>query len=357
MQATDAGLERGVKLNGTMRSADNLETGRLEAWLADNVPGYQGPLNIEQFSGGQSNPTYRLSSASGTYVLRRKPFGALLPSAHAVDREFRILSALADSEVPVPHVYGLCTEDSVLGTAFYVMGHVQGQVFFDPRLPTLAKERRTKIFHSMNMTIASLHSIDPGSIGLADFGRPGNFMTRQVTRWSKQYRATETESIPAMDHLIAWLSERIPTEHDARIAHGDYRLDNLIIANEEEVAAVLDWELATIGDPLADFAYHVSTWRIAPELFRGLADVDFESLGIPKEEPYVAEYCQRTGRSDMKNWDFYIVYSMFRTAAILQGVRKRALEGTAADPTAEAVSRKARPLAEQAWAIAQRTRG
>jgi aminoglycoside phosphotransferase (APT) family kinase protein len=209
----------------------------------------------------------------------------------------------------------------------------------------------------MNSVIASLHNLKPNALGLADFGRPGNFMARQISRWSRQYRASEMESIPAMDRLIAWLPDRIPAESQATIVHGDYRLDNLIVNTDTpRISAVLDWELATLGDPVADFAYHVSTWRIAPDLFRGLADVDFEALGIPREDTYVAEYCRRTGRTEIAHWDFYIAYSMFRTAAILQGIAKRAHDGSAADATATEVGRKARPLAEQAWAIAQSIR-
>jgi aminoglycoside phosphotransferase (APT) family kinase protein len=332
-----------------------LDTERLSAWLEAHVPGYRGPLDVDPFRGGQSNPTYRLNTASGSYVLRRKPLGNLLAKAHAVDREFRVLSALAGSSVPVPRVYGICTDDTVIGSMFYIMEHVIGRVHWDPRLPDLPTAWRSGIFDSMNETIAALHSLDPAALGLADFGRTGNFLARQVALWSRQYCASEIETIPAMDRLIAWLPERVPEQHEVRLVHGDYRLDNLLIRNDApKVAAVLDWELATLGNPLADFAYHVSTWRIAPELFRGLANVDFEALGIPPEDAYVAAYCRRTGRSDIEHWDYYVVYSMFRTAAILQGVARRARDGSAADPTAVEVGLKARPLAEQAWAIAQR---
>jgi len=332
----------------------SIDTARLRAWLHDHVRGFEGSLQVEQFRGGQSNPTYRLRAASGIYVLRRKPTGDLLPKAHAVDREFRVLSALADSPVPVPRVYGLCTDEAVIGSMFYVMSHVPGRVYWDPRLPELDAASRRGIFESMNETIAALHSLDPAHLGLGDFERSGNFLARQIARWSKQYRASEMENIPAMDRLIAWLPEHLPDDREVRLVHGDYRLDNLIIRHDgPKVAAVLDWELATLGNPLADFAYHVSTWRIAPELFRGLANIDFESLGIPPEDTYVAAYCQRTGRAEIENWDYYIAYSMFRTAAILQGIAKRAQIGSAADPTAVEVGRKARPLAERAWAIAQ----
>jgi aminoglycoside phosphotransferase (APT) family kinase protein len=333
----------------------DLDTGRLAKWLAGNVAGYEGPLEVERFLGGQSNPTYKLTAVSGTYVLRRKPFGDLLPSAHAVDREFRILSALAGSSVPVARTFGLCTDENVVGAAFYVMEHVQGRVYWDPRLPGLSRSQREDVFDSMNRTIAALHNLDPVALGLGGFGRPGGFLARQISRWTKQYRSSEMEEIPAMEHLIDWLPRHIPEEDEVRIVHGDYRLDNLIVDESEfRVAAVLDWELATLGSPLADFAYHLSTWRIAPELFRGLRGVDFESLGIPSEQEYIARYCERSGRSTDCNWDFYIAYSMFRTAAILQGIARRVQDGSAADPKAAEVGRKARPIAEEAWAVARR---
>jgi aminoglycoside phosphotransferase (APT) family kinase protein len=335
-------------------SREPIDEARLSAWLSSNVRGYSGPFSLVRFTGGQSNPTYRLTAASGEYVLRSKPRGNLLPSAHAVDREYRVLAALAKTSVPVAQVHGFCSDTAVIGSEFYVMDYVPGRVFFDPRLPELSKPSRTSIFESMNETIAEIHCLDPAGLGLSNFGRPGNFMARQIARWSKQYRASETEEITAMDRLTAWLPEHIPSESETRIVHGDYRLDNLIVsADGPRVAAVLDWELSTLGDPLADFAYHVSTWRIAPELFRGLADVDFEGLGIPREHAYVADYCRRTGRTHLAGWEFYIAYSMFRTAAILQGILKRAHDGIAADANAFEVGRKARPLAEQAWAIAR----
>jgi aminoglycoside phosphotransferase (APT) family kinase protein len=333
-------------------SAD--EHARLDAWLTANVEGFRGPFSIRKFADGQSNPTYRLDAASGAYVLRRKPMGAILPSAHAVDREFRVQKALRTGPVPVSRVHALCRDAAIIGSAFYVMDFVPGRIFWDQRLRELTRPERAAIFDSMNETVARLHLIDPGSVGLGDFGRPGNFMERQVARWSKQYRAAETEPIAAMDHLIAWLAERIPAASEVRIVHGDFRMDNLIMhPAEPRVVAVLDWELSTLGDPVADFAYHAMAWRISPDLFRGLAGVDYAALGIPDEPSYVASYCERTGRPGIADWEFYIVFSMFRMAAILQGIAKRALEGSASSSEAVSVGRRARPIAEQAWALAQ----
>jgi aminoglycoside phosphotransferase (APT) family kinase protein len=327
---------------------------RLEDWMRDHVEGFRGPLAAEQFEGGQSNPTYKLRSGTGSYVLRRKPLGHLLPSAHAVDREYRVIQALAGTAVPVPRVCALCEDDSVIGSAFYVMEFLDGRVFWDPRLPDLEPAERRALFQSMNTVIAALHSVDHVKVGLADFGRPGNYMARQVARWSRQYQASETEKLPAMDQLIEWLPRHLPPEGEPAIVHGDYRIDNLIChPSEPRVIGVLDWELSTIGDPLADFAYHVMAWRVTPELFRGLAGVDLASLGIPSEKDYVAAYCERTGRSRSPDWEFYMVYSLFRLAAIMQGIAKRAIDGTAASREAVELGRKARPTGEQAWALAR----
>jgi aminoglycoside phosphotransferase (APT) family kinase protein len=336
-------------------AARDLPLDRLEAWLRGHVEGFRGPVAAERFAGGQSNPTYRLTAASGNYVLRRKPPGPLLPSAHAVDREFRVMHALADTPVPVPRVHALCEDDGVIGSAFYVMEHLDGRIFWDQRLPEIASAaERAAMFDSMNRVIADLHRVDYAGVGLSEFGRPGNYMGRQIARWSRQYRASETETIAAMDRLIDWLPEHLPPESPPAIVHGDYRMDNLIFhKSEPRVIGVLDWELSTIGDPLADFAYHVLTWRVTPELFRGLAGVDFKALGIPDEPAYVAAYCRRTGRKAIAGWEFYLVYSLFRIAAILQGIAKRAIDGTAAGADAAEQGRLARPLAEQAWQLAQ----
>jgi len=335
---------------------------RLEAWLRDRVAGYQGPLAIEQFGGGQSNPTYRLTAPSGRYVLRRKPPGKLLASAHAVDREYRVISALGTTGFPVPRTYGLCEDDSVIGTAFYVMDCVEGRVLWDQQLPDLPRGERAAIFDAMNATIARLHQVDYRATGLESFGRPGNYLQRQIERWSKQYRLSETERIEAMDNLIAWLPQNIPTEDATSIVHGDYRLDNMIFAADApKILAVIDWELSTLGNPLADFAYHVMYWRLEPAMFRGLAGIDFTASGIPSEAEYVAAYCKRTGRDGIAHWDTYIAYNMFRLAGILQGIMKRFLDGTAASKQAEQSGRRARGIAEAGWrqveAVLKRGRG
>ena len=314
-----------------MADGDELALDRIADWLGGHIAGFRGPLAAERFDGGQSNPTYRLSAASGDYVLRKKPPGLLLPSAHAVEREFRVMRALAKTAVPVPKVYALCEDEAVTGRAFYVMEHLDGRIFWDQRLPGIAPQERGAMFASMNKVIAELHSVDYPSLGLEDFGRPGNYMARQIARWSRQYRASETVKQPAMDALIDWLPAHLPPEGAPAIVHGDYRMDNLVFhKTEPRVIGVLDWELSTIGDPLADFAYHCLTWRVTPELFRGLAGVDFRSRGIPDEADYVAQYCCHTGRGPIANWEFYLVYSLFRLAAILQGIAKRAIDGTAA---------------------------
>ncbi|MBI1773847.1 MAG: phosphotransferase [Proteobacteria bacterium] len=331
-----------------------LDNRRLQAWLEQHLPGFKGPLEAEKFPDGQSNPTYRLRTGAGSYVLRRKPPGQLLASAHAVDREFRVLKALSQTDFPVPKVYTLCEDDSVIGSMFYVMEHVDGRVFWDQTLPGVTPALRGQMFDSMNATIATLHAIDYAAIGLEGFGRVGGFLERQLARWIKQYRASETETIEAMGRLIEWLPSRIPKDGTTTLVHGDYRMDNVIFhPTEPLVAAVIDWELATLGDPLVDFAYHVMAWRIDPELFRGFAGLDYKALGIPTEEEYVAAYCRRCGRSDIPHLEVYVVYSMFRIAAILQGVLKRALDGNASSEEALDVGRRGRAIAECAWALAR----
>jgi aminoglycoside phosphotransferase (APT) family kinase protein len=337
-----------------MEGGDDLALDRIAAWLGEHVAGFRGPLVAERFAGGQSNPTYRLRAGSGDYVLRKKPPGPLLPSAHAVEREFRVMQALAKTAVPVPQVYALCEDEVVTGRAFYVMEHLDGRIFWDQRLPDIPPDERGAMFRSMNRVIAELHSVDYAALGLDDFGRPGNYMGRQIARWSRQYHASETEKQPAMDALIDWLPAHLPPEGEPSIVHGDYRMDNLVFhKTEPRVIGVLDWELSTIGDPLADFAYHALTWRVTPELFRGLAGVDFHALGIPDEAEYVADYCRHTGRGPIADWEFYLVYSLFRLAAILQGIAKRAIDGTAASADAVATGATAKPMGEQAWALAR----
>jgi len=334
-----------------------IDVERLAAWLALNVAPLDGPLEIAQFKGGQSNPTYLLAAGRQRYVLRRKPPGKLLPSAHAVDREFRVIRALADTDVPVAQALALCEDDAVIGTAFYVMEYVSGRVFWDPQLPDLAPAERTLVHDEINRVIAALHRVDYVAVGLGDYGRPGEYIARQVARWSKQYLASETEKIDAMDRLIAWLPENIPAGDETRIVHGDYRIDNVIFhPAEPRILAVLDWELSTLGHPLADFAYHCMVWRIPPGTFRGLGGLDLAALGIPSERDYVAAYCRRTGRDGIepRDWEYYMAYNMFRIAAIAQGVMARALQGNASSAQALETGRAARPLAELAWRQVER---
>jgi len=334
-----------------------IDAQRLAEWLDAHVAALDGALEIAQFKGGQSNPTYLLAAGRQRYVLRRKPPGPLLPSAHAVDREYRVIRALADTGVPVAKAYGLCEDESVIGTAFYVMEYVAGRVFWDPSLPGLEPAARAAVHDEINRVIAVLHRVDPAAVGLDDFGRSGEYIARQVARWSKQYRASETERIEAMDSLIEWLPRNIPSGDETRIVHGDYRIDNVIFHPEQpRILAVLDWELSTLGHPLADFAYHCMVWRIPPGTFRGLGGLDLGGLGIPTEQDYVAAYCRRTGRAGIepRDWEYYMVYNMFRIAAIVQGVMARALQGNASSAQALETGRAARPLAELAWRQVER---
>jgi aminoglycoside phosphotransferase (APT) family kinase protein len=313
---------------------------------------------LEQFKGGQSNPTYRLTDSNGKrYVLRRKPPGKLLPSAHAVDREFRVISALHPVGFPVARPHLLCEDDSVIGTAFYVMDYVEGRVLWDQSLPGMSRSERLAIWDELNRVISELHRIDYRAVGLEAFGKPGNYIERQVARWTKQYRASETERVEAMDNLIEWLPKNIPPEAATTVVHGDYRLDNTIFhPTEPKILAVLDWELSTLGDPLADFAYHCMSWHIPPGQFRGIAGLDLAALGIPSEREYVQMYCKRTGRDsiDASHWDFYLAYNLFRIAAILQGILKRVVDGTAASTHARDAGSRAKPMAELGWQQVER---
>jgi aminoglycoside phosphotransferase (APT) family kinase protein len=330
-------------------------TDRLVAWMAEHVEGFRGPLEVEQFRGGQSNPTFRLTAGSKRYVLRRKPPGKLLPSAHAVDREYRVITALGGTDVPVARSYALCLDEGVIGTAFYIMDYVEGRVFWDPTLPELAPAQRGAVYDAMNDVIARLHKVDYAKIGLADFGKPGNYFGRQIDRWTKQYRASETETIEAMDRLIAWLPQNLPPDDETAIVHGDFRLDNIIFhPTEPRILAVLDWELSTLGNPLGDFSYHMMTWELGPEAYRGLGGKDLTTLGIPTKEDYRDRYCRRTGRSHIPHWDFYMAYNMFRLAAILQGIMGRVVEGTAANLRARESGARARASAEAGWRQAER---
>lgn len=329
-------------------------------WLQANVPDFGRTLLVEQFKGGQSNPTFRLTGEHGRYVLRRKPAGKLLPSAHAVDREFRVISALAGTAVPVAKAHALCSDDAVIGSMFYVMDCVEGRVLWDPRLPGMTNDERRAHYAELGRVIAELHKVDPATVGLSDFGKPGNYIARQVARWTQQYRAAETETVPAMEALIEWLPARIPPGDEVAVVHGDYRFDNVIFhPTEPRILAVLDWELSTLGHPLVDFAYHCMTWHMASaEGNRGLAGIDLPSLGIPTEAEYLQAYLQRTGRTQpvsAEQWRYYLVFNMFRLVGILQGILGRALQGNASNERALQAGKRARPLAEQAWALAQQS--
>ncbi len=342
------------KFSGTMLVSEKqrFDVAALEAWMRENVAGFAGSLAVEQFRGGQSNPTFKLTTPGRNYVMRRKPAGKLLPSAHAVDREYRVISALAGSEVPVPKTYGLCQDDAVIGSAFYVMDCVDGRVFWDGAVPEMDNAGRAKIYWELNRVIAALHKVDYTARGLADYGKPGNYFARQIARWTKQYQASETETIEAMNRLIEWLPANIPGDDETTIVHGDFRIDNMVFhPTEPRIVAVLDWELSTLGHPLADFSFHCMSWHVPPGAFRGLLGHDLAALGIPLEKEYVAEYCRRVGRApiDPDHWDFYMAYNMFRAAGILQGIMKRVVDGTAASQHALQAGRAAPRLAELGW--------
>ena len=331
----------------------------LDAWLREHVAGFTGPLIVEQFAGGQSNPTFKLITPSRSYVMRAKPGPAakLLPSAHAIEREYRVMDALSGTDVPVAEMLALCEDEAVMGRSFYVMDYVEGRVLWDPSLPGMAPAERAAIFDEMNRVIVALHSLNPAAVGLADYGKPGNYLARQIARWSKQYVASETEPIEAMHRLIDWLPMHLPPDTGEHVAvvHGDYRLDNLIFhPSEPRILAVLDWELSTLGDPIVDFAYHCMAWHVDPVQFRGIAGLSWETLGIPDERGYVDRYCERTGFSIPGDWNFYLAFNMFRIAAILQGIMKRVTVGTASSAQAVDAGRRARPMAELAWSYAQK---
>ncbi len=335
-----------------------LDVGRLEAYLRERMDGLTGPLRLERLPGGQSNPTFKVTSPGGCYAMRCKPAPAarLLPSAHAIEREYRVQAALAGTEVPVPRMFCLCEDESVIGRAFYVMELVAGRIFWDPRVPGVSPPERAAIYDEMNRVIAALHRVDYLALGLADFGKAGNYLARQIERWTRQYRASETERIEAMERLIEWLPQHVPRESDppTRIVHGDFCLDNLIFhPSEPRIVAVIDWELATLGHPLADFAYHAMSWYVPPEHNRGMAGYDLDALGIPNIEEYWAKYLRRTGLVVAADRRFYLVYNLFRSAGILQGIAKRVQEGTAASPRAAEIARSTRPLAELAWTLAR----
>jgi aminoglycoside phosphotransferase (APT) family kinase protein len=337
----------------------------LGTWLQTNVAGYAGPLSVEMFKGGQSNPTYKLITPAKSYVMRAKPgpVAKLLPSAHAVEREFAVMRGLHKTGVPVPQMFCLCEDESVIGRAFYVMEFMQGRVLWDQSLPGMTPDQRGAMYNEMNRVIAALHTVKFADVGLAGYGKPGNYFERQIGRWSKQYSASVTQPIAEMDQLMAWLPNNIPAmardETMVSIVHGDYRMDNLMFdAEKPEVIAILDWELSTLGHPLADFSYHCMAWHIPPGAFRGIAGLNLAELGIPDEQTYIRMYCERTGLATPEQlkgeWNFYMAYNLFRIAAILQGIAKRVEAGTASSAQAVASGKGAKPMAQLAWQFAQK---
>jgi len=349
---------------GEVSESHSFDVAALQAWLSAHMPGFKGPLQVEMFKGGQSNPTYKLITPSVSYVMRAKPgpVAKLLPSAHAIEREFAVMRGLQGTGVPVAQMHVLCEDESVIGRAFYVMEFVQGRVLWDQALPDMTREQRRDIYLEMNRVIAALHAVDHKAQGLENFGKPGNYFDRQIGRWSKQYRASVTQPIEEMDKLMDWLPANMPDSARADITcivHGDFRLDNMIFhADEPRILAVLDWELSTLGHPLADFSYHCMSWHIPPGSFRGIGGLDHDALGIPLEDEYIDLYCKRSGITTLaelkKDWNFYLAYNMFRIAAILQGIAKRVEDGTASSAQAKASGAGARPMAELAWLFARR---
>jgi aminoglycoside phosphotransferase (APT) family kinase protein len=340
------------------------DTAALAAWLEQHLEGFAGPITVEMFKGGQSNPTYKLVTPTRSYVMRAKPgpVAKLLPSAHAIEREFAVMRGLHGTDVPVPKMECLCEDESVIGRAFYIMEFMAGRVLWDQALPEMTPQQRSEIYDEMNRVIAALHTVKFAERGLANYGKPGNYLERQIGRWSKQYVASITQPIPEMDRLIEWLPAHIPAaardESMVSVVHGDYRLDNLMFdAQKPRIIAVLDWELSTLGHPLADFSYHCMSWSIPHGSFRGIGGLDLKALGIPSEDDYIRRYCERTGLATVetlkRDWNFYLAYNMFRIAAILQGIAKRAVDGTASSAEAVSSGASARPMAELAWKFAR----
>lgn len=338
-----------------VRAAFRFDETRLIEWMQSHVEGFSGPLRVEQFKGGQSNPTYKLSTPNKSYVMRRKPPGVTVKGAHAVDREARIQSALAGTDVPVARIYGLCTDDNIIGSWFYIMDHVEGRIFWDARLPAVPHKDRPAYFDAMNAAIAALHKADYQSMGLQDFGKAGNYFERQISRWTRQYQADQNAGrLTDLDRLIEWLPENIPAGDENSISHGDFRIDNMVFhPTEPRILAILDWELSTIGHPLADFTYHAMMYRMPPLLIAGLEGIDFAAQNLPTEEAYVAAYCRRTGRTDIANLNFYFAFNLFRLAAIVHGIKARMLAGTAASAHADKLVQSLPLLAERAWTIAR----
>lgn len=349
-------IDRQDAFSGT--TAADIPGDVLGGYLARHIDGFAGPMTVERFKGGQSNPTYRLTTPERSFVLRRKPFGKLLPSAHAIEREYQVTVALARTGFPVPRPLHLCTDDSLIGAAFYVMEHKAGRVFWEPHAPGLSAADRAAVFRSLNDTMAQLHLVDLEAAGLSGFGKAAGYVARQIKRWSEQYRASETETIPEMDRLAAWLPGACPAESRSAVVHGDFRLDNCIIDPvEPKVIAVLDWELSTLGDPLADFTYHLMQWFMpVSETGAGVGSLMGHEgdPGIPAFADYVADYCRKTGREGIPDLDFYMAYNFFRLAAILQGILGRVRDGTAANADAAHMAQQVRPLAETAWRFAER---
>lgn len=337
-----------------VRASFRFDEARLADWMRHNVEGFSGPLKVEQFKGGQSNPTYKLITPDKSYVMRRKPPGAVVKGAHAVDREARLQSALAGSDVPVARIHGLCTDDEVIGSWFYIMDHVEGRILWDARLPEVAREERPAYFDAMNAAIAALHQMDYQALGLEDYGKAGNYFRRQIGRWTRQYQADESAgSIEHLDRLIEWLPANIPLGDESAISHGDFRIDNMVFhPTEPRILAILDWELSTIGHPLADFTYHAMMYRMPPLLIAGLEGTDLAAQNLPTEEAYIAAYCRRTHRPGIENLNFYFSFNLFRLAAIVHGIKARMLAGTAASAHADKLVQALPLLAERAWTIA-----
>ncbi|WP_341710902.1 phosphotransferase family protein [Erythrobacter sp.] len=331
---------------------DALDLGRLTEWFEANVEGYEGPISYTKFKGGQSNPTYRIDTPGRSYVLRRQPFGKLLPSAHAVDREYKAMSALGPTGFPVPKTYGLCEDAEVIGSKFFVMSLADGRNLWDGRLPGCSKEDRREIYNAMIDTMADMHLQKPDAIGLSDFGKPTDYCARQISRWTKQYKLSETEHMPKMERLIEWLPQTIPPQHESSVVHGDYRLDNMIFhKTENRVIAVLDWELSTLGDPIADFSYLMLNWHTESVNRAGILGADLEALGIPSQDEAVERYVARTGYP-VPPMDWYFAYNLFRLAGIIQGIKKRVIDGTASSAHAKEASERVSPLVDRAYEFA-----
>jgi aminoglycoside phosphotransferase (APT) family kinase protein len=357
MSTSPTPIDAQTAFTGTVAptGADILDAKALAQWMDAHVEGFEGPVEVLKFAGGQSNPTYRLNTKSGSYVLRRKPFGVLLPSAHAVDREYKVTAGLYPTGFPVAKPFGLCTDDSVAGSMFYIMDMVEGRTIWDGSMPDSNPAERRATYEAMIDTLAALHNVDVEAAGLSDFGKPGNYFGRQVERWTKQYRLAETETMPEMERLIEWLPKTLPEQTRTSVVHGDYRIDNMIFdAKEAKVVAVLDWELSTLGDPLADFTYVAMAWVTQNEGRSGVMDLDRAALGIPELDAMVERYCAATNRDGVPDMNWYFAYNFFRLAGIIQGIKKRVIDGTASSSHAQAMAERVFPLAESAWKFAEK---